>query len=150
MQLGYIEYLIVPDQIQSDCKARAEVPTAQTTNSTKPPCFIHLDGSRFPFLLSQGLGLLPAASSNLPASQTQLDSFSTSFLGLFLVSKIKGVKFPRKYFGGLVCFGGMAGGPPQQLLLSASKEDQARETHRKREGVQGLFLRFSGCCCSFR
>lgn len=42
MHLEYIEYLIVPDQIQSDCKARAEVPTAQSTNSTKPPCFYPL------------------------------------------------------------------------------------------------------------
>lgn len=90
MHLGYTEYLIVPDQIQSDCKARAEVPAAQSTNSTKPPCFIHLDGSRLSFLLSQGLGLVPAASHILPASQTQLGSFSTSFLGLFLVSKRKG------------------------------------------------------------
>lgn len=62
----------------------------------------------------------------------------------------KGAKFPKKYFGGLVCSEGMAGSPPQQLLLSASKEDQARKTHREREGVQGLFLCFSGCCCSFR
>lgn len=45
---------------------------------------------------------------------------------------------------------GMAGGLPEQLLLSASKEDQARKTHRKKEGVQGLFLCFSGCWCSFR
>lgn len=86
MHLEYIEYLIVPDQIQSDCKARGEVPTAQSTNSTKPPWFIHLHGFRFSFLLSQGLGLLPAASSIIAASQTQLGSFSASFPSLFLVS----------------------------------------------------------------
>lgn len=88
MHLEYIEYVIAPDQIQSDCKAR-EAPTAQSTNSTKLPWFIHLDGFRFSNLLSQGLGLLPAASTIIAASQTQLGSFSASFLGLFLVSKRK-------------------------------------------------------------
>lgn len=133
MHLEYIEYLIVPDQIQSDCKARAEVPTAQSTNSTKP--------FRFSFHPSQSLGLLPAASSTFAASQTQLGSLCASFLGRFLVQK-KVVKFPEKYFGGLVCSGGMAGVPPRQLLLSASKEHQARKTHRKEKVSKDDFYAF--------
>lgn len=84
-----------------------------------------------------------------PVSLQHLRPSWVSFLPLFLAC-FWSPKFPEKYCGGLVCSGGMAGGPPQQLLLSASKGDQARKTHRKREGVQGLFLCFSGCWCSFR
>lgn len=142
MQLGYIEYLIVPDQIQSDCKARAEVPTAQSTNSTEPPCFICMDGSRFSFLLSQGLGLVPAASSVLPASQTQLGSFSTSFLDLFLVSKGKGQSSPRSILEGWCALREWQGAPHSSFCSQHPRKiRQGRHTGREKVS-KGYFYAF--------
>lgn len=146
MHLEYIVYLIVPDQIQSDCKARAEIPTAQSTNSTKTPLFYTPEWLQVLIYSIPRLGFTLCCFQYRCSISDQLGSLSWPVFGL----QKKVVKFLEKYFGGLVCSGMMAGSPPQQLLLSASKEDQARKTHRKREGVQGLFLCFSGHWCSFR
>lgn len=132
MHLEYVEYLIAPDQIQSDCKDSTEVPIAQTTNSTKPPYFIHLDGFRFSFLLSQGLGLLPAAFSIIAASQTQLGSFSASFLGLFLVSKRKLQSSLRSILEGWCVLGEWQGVPQSSFCSQHPRKRQRRHTEKEK------------------
>lgn len=101
-------------QIKSHQTAKPEQksPLHSGTDSPKPPCVTHWPSgdSWYAFLLSQGSVLLPAASSIVPASRIQLASFSASFLSLLFCLQEKAVKFPNKYFGGLVCAGIIAGG----------------------------------------
>lgn len=126
MDLEYIEYLIVPDQIQSDCKPEQKSPQPRAPTAQNP--LVLASGFHFIYPKAWIYSLLFCL-------------FSWPVLGL----QKKVLKFPEKYFGGLVCSGGMAGGPPfptAAFALSIQGRSGKGDTQEKRRCPRIIFMLF--------
>lgn len=134
MYSEYIEYFIVPDQIQSDCKAREPTALNPLVLYTWMASGFHLF---YPKAWVYSL-LFPESLQHLRPSWVP---FLPLFLACFWSPKESG-KVPKGEFwrAGVLWRNG------REFLTAAFalsiQGRSARKTHRKREGVQGLFYAF--------